>query len=329
LLKFIACLFDCLIAYLMDALAHPLQVAVVTHGVGVVLSVLEGLAKAHAVHTERAPHGLFVKCMFPARPTTVSNPMCSVPCRVRTFDIAADDLSDPSFSRDELLKYKSLAPKTIEGLSLTWADADVATTGGSDSDDASPTSSPPTVLELSKLVDHSGSSFSVSTQSVPDSQPCSTTLASDLLTGDGAHSLESDANLCASQSDDGKISLSQFDGFGTLPETCGSVQEGSTTGFESSSSTAGPSPTSSRPSSREQYLRSELSRAEFRLSNLASTAVSDPKMLAEVRLLESYLGRLRNEFPASSPEVGNLSSSSSTSTPKVPAAKGRRRQRKK
>ena len=49
--------------FIQDALASSIR----HHGVGLVMSVLEGLCKAHAVQTDFAKHGLFIKIHYPLK----------------------------------------------------------------------------------------------------------------------------------------------------------------------------------------------------------------------------------------------------------------------
>ena len=74
-----------------------LQKAVVFRDVETVFAILDGVSKAHAVHFEKAPHGLFVKCFF-ARRGQLHIPNASHKATAQTFHIGEldDDISETS-----------------------------------------------------------------------------------------------------------------------------------------------------------------------------------------------------------------------------------------
>ena len=49
----------------MDLLTSIVDSAVLRHGIGTLLSIIESVAKAHAIHSEKVDHGFFLKCHFP------------------------------------------------------------------------------------------------------------------------------------------------------------------------------------------------------------------------------------------------------------------------
>ena len=51
----------------MSNLDEALQTATAAHGTGLLLTILEGLSRSHAVRTEHTKHGLFLKMLYPAR----------------------------------------------------------------------------------------------------------------------------------------------------------------------------------------------------------------------------------------------------------------------
>ena len=95
---------------MMDFLLPSLHAAVNKHGSGLILAILDGVSRAHAVHLETATHGIFVKAHFPnpknynssapgpSRSTTQSPSMCT------TSSAPPSPVSSPQISRTQFLQ---------------------------------------------------------------------------------------------------------------------------------------------------------------------------------------------------------------------------------
>jgi len=90
----------------MDAISPVLQQAVDKHGVGVVLSVIEGLSKAHVASIESARHGLFLKMHYPMDKKSQSSTLTS-----RTPSLCSSSLSSSISRKQMLMHFNALKPQ--------------------------------------------------------------------------------------------------------------------------------------------------------------------------------------------------------------------------
>ena len=93
----------------MDSVGPSLQLAVANHGLGSVHAVLDGLAQAHAVQLDKAPHGMFIKCFCPTKQISVSQRHWGSPKR---FNIGDSDFTTPSGSTPSSSSRSSHSPSS-------------------------------------------------------------------------------------------------------------------------------------------------------------------------------------------------------------------------
>ena len=116
----------------MEMIGPKLQAAMTVHGAGSVLSILEALARTHALHTESTSHGYFIKCHYSrtTKPLSTATPsITSSTVGSGSSDTDASD-SEGKIRRATLLshkprKYDAAAPTPGLHMQIVNANKDV------------------------------------------------------------------------------------------------------------------------------------------------------------------------------------------------------------
>jgi len=95
----------------------PLQRSIAQHGSGLVLSLLESLNKAHAVHMEHTKHGMFIKIHYACKGAGMTLPASpSTEPELESSDAKAEE-SVRTISRETLLSIKETLASTSHAAS--------------------------------------------------------------------------------------------------------------------------------------------------------------------------------------------------------------------
>ena len=107
----------------MELVSGSLRVAIERHGLGIVIAVIDDMAKAYAVHLEASPNGMFVKCHRDKKPGSIKTPpacrsrhsrkvsLSNSTCSPASSDSALDRSEDDAFRQERAKILEHRLPK--------------------------------------------------------------------------------------------------------------------------------------------------------------------------------------------------------------------------